>query len=97
MKSQLIGKDTDAGKDRGQEEKEVTEDEMVGCHLQLNGREFEQTLADSLKAGKPGVLQSMGSQRVRQPLVAEQQHGLQVQSLVGVLGCHASHSQKIKT
>ena len=32
MKSQLIGKDPDAGKDRGQEEKEVTEDDMVGWH-----------------------------------------------------------------
>ena len=30
VKSQLIGKDTDAGKDGRQEEKEVTEDEMVG-------------------------------------------------------------------
>ena len=70
---------------------------MVGCHHQLKGHEFGHTLGDSLKAGKPGVLQSMGSQRVRQPLAIEQQHGLQVQSLAGVLGCHASHSQKIKT
>jgi len=31
-KSQLIGKDSDAGKDGGQEEKGVTEDEMVGWH-----------------------------------------------------------------
>ena len=31
-KSQPIGKDLDAGKDRGQEEKEVTEGEMVGWH-----------------------------------------------------------------
>ena len=31
-KSQLIGKDPDAGKDRGQEEKEMTEDKMVGWH-----------------------------------------------------------------
>ena len=30
MKSQLFGKDTDVGKDWGQEEKGVTEDEMVG-------------------------------------------------------------------
>ena len=40
-KSQLIGKDPDAGKDWRQEEKEVTEDEMVGWHHQLNGHEFE--------------------------------------------------------
>ena len=30
VKSQLTGKDPDAGKDRGQEEKGTTEDEMVG-------------------------------------------------------------------
>ena len=44
MKSQLIGKDPDAGKDWGQEEKGVTEDEMVGWHHLLNGHEFEQAL-----------------------------------------------------
>ena len=38
---------TDAGKDGGQEEKGVTEDEMVGWHHRLNGHEFEQTLGDS--------------------------------------------------
>ena len=32
VKSRLIGKDPDAGKDRGQEEKRATEDEMVGWH-----------------------------------------------------------------
>ena len=46
-KSQLIGKDRDAGKDWGQEEKEAIEDEMVRWHHQLNGHEFEQTLGDS--------------------------------------------------
>ena len=39
-KSWLVGKDPDAGKDWGQEEKETTEDEMVGWHYQLNGHEF---------------------------------------------------------
>ena len=47
MKSQLTGKDPDAGKDRGQEEKEETEDEMVGWHHLLNGHEFKQTPGDS--------------------------------------------------
>ena len=46
MKSRLIGKDPDAEKDRGQEKKGVTENEIVGWHLQLNGHEFEQTLGD---------------------------------------------------
>ena len=42
----------------------MTEDEMVGWHHQLNGREFGQALGDGGGQGKPGVLQSMGSQRV---------------------------------
>ena len=45
-KSQLTGKDPNAGKDWRQEEKGITEDEKVGCHHQLNGHEFEQTLGD---------------------------------------------------
>ena len=40
-KSWLIGKDSDAGRDWGQEEKGMTEDEMAGWHHWLNGREFE--------------------------------------------------------
>ena len=43
-KSQLIRKDTDAGKDWRQEEQGMTEDEMVGWHHPLDGHEFEQTL-----------------------------------------------------
>ena len=40
-KSPLTGKDPDAGKDWGQEEKQGTEDEMVGWHHWLNGHEYE--------------------------------------------------------
>ena len=40
-KSWLIGKDSDAGKDWGQEEKGTTEDEMAGWHHWLDGHEFE--------------------------------------------------------
>ena len=43
----FTGKDPDARKDWEQEEKETTEDEMVGWHHQLNGHEFEQTPGDS--------------------------------------------------
>ena len=43
-KSWLTGKDSDAGKDWGQEEKVTTEDEMAGWHHRLIGREFEWTL-----------------------------------------------------
>ena len=39
-KSGLVGKDPDAGKDWGQEEKGMKEDEMVGWHHRLNGHEF---------------------------------------------------------
>ena len=46
VRSWLIGKVSDAGKDWGHEEKGETEDKMVGWHHQLNGREFEQTLGD---------------------------------------------------
>ena len=42
-KSWLTGKDSDAGRDWGQEEKGTTEDEMDGWHHQLDGREFEWT------------------------------------------------------
>ena len=42
VKSRLIGKDPDAGKDWRQEEKGMTEDEMVGWHHRLDGHEFEQ-------------------------------------------------------
>ena len=41
MKKRPIGKDPDAGKELRQKEKGMTEDEMVGCHHQLNGYKFE--------------------------------------------------------
>ena len=41
MKSQLIGKDFDAGRDWRQEEKGMTEDEMAGWHHRLEEHEFE--------------------------------------------------------
>jgi len=43
-KNWLIWKDLDAGQDWRQEEKGMTEDEMVGWHHWLDGREFEQAL-----------------------------------------------------
>ena len=50
-KSWLIGKDPEAGKDWGQQEKGTTEDEMVGWHHQLNGHKFEQALGASDRQG----------------------------------------------
>ena len=45
-KSWLTGKDPDVGKDWGQEEKAVIEDELVGWHHQLSRHELEQTLGN---------------------------------------------------
>ena len=47
VKSWLIGKDPDAGKNWRQEEKGTAENAMVGWHHWLSGHEFEQTLGDS--------------------------------------------------
>ena len=54
MKSLLIGKDADAGKDGRQEEKGTTEDETVGWHHRLEGLDFELTLGDS--GGQGGLV-----------------------------------------
>jgi len=51
VKSQLIRKDSDAGKDWRQEEKGMTEYETVSWHHQLNGHEFEQALEDGIGQG----------------------------------------------
>ena len=50
-KSRLIGKDPDAEKDWRQEEKAMTEDEIIGWHHRLDGHEFEHTLGDSERQG----------------------------------------------
>ena len=62
VKRWLIGKDSDAGRDWGQEEKGTTDDEMAEWHHQLNGSEFEWTLR--VGDGQGGMLLFMGSQRV---------------------------------
>ena len=53
VKSWLIGKDSDAGRDWGQEEKGKTEDETAGWHHWLDGRKSEWTLGDG--DGKGGL------------------------------------------
>ena len=61
VKSQVIGKDPNVGKDCGQEETGASENDMVGWHHRLNGH--GQTWANSgrqCRTGKLGVLQSMG-------------------------------------
>ena len=60
-KSWLIGKDSDAGRDWGQEEKGMTEDEMAGWHHGLNGRESEWTLGVGNGQGGLACSNSWGS------------------------------------
>ena len=59
-----LEKDPDAGKDWGQEEKGMTEDDMVGWHHWLSGHEFRVNSGSWWWTGRTGVLQSMGLQRV---------------------------------
>ena len=61
-KSWLIWKDPDAGKDWGQEEKGMTEDEMAGWHHWFNGHGW--TPGSCWWIGRPGVLWFMGLKRV---------------------------------
>ena len=72
MKNWLIWKDTDAGKDWGQE-KGMTEDEMVGWYHWFDGHEFFVNSRSCWWTGGPGVLQFMGSQRVGHDLATEWQ------------------------
>ena len=62
VKSWLNGKDSDAGRDWGQEEKGMTEDEMPGWHHWLDGHVWVNSRS-WWWTGRPGVLQFMGSQK----------------------------------
>ena len=59
-KNWLLGKDSDAGRDFGQEEKGMTEDEVVGWHHWLEGHEFEWTLGVSDGQGGLKCCSSLG-------------------------------------
>ena len=63
-KSQLFGKDSDAGKDGRQEEKREAEYEMVGRHHCLSGHEFEQTLGDSEGQGSMACCSPWGCKKL---------------------------------
>ena len=60
VKNWLTGKDSDAGRDWGQEEKGMTEDETAGWHNRLDGREFEWTLGDGDGQGGLACCDSWG-------------------------------------
>ena len=70
VKSWLIGKGSDAGRDWGQEEKGTTEDEMTGWHHWLDGWVWVNS-GGWWWIGSPGVLRFMGSQRVGHDWVSE--------------------------
>ena len=59
-KCQLIEKGPDAGKDWGQEEKEVIKDAMVGWHYWFNGHEFEQAPGDGEGQGSLACCSTWG-------------------------------------
>ena len=63
-KSRLIGKDPDYGKDRRQEEKGTTEDEMVGWRHCCNGHEFEQAPEDGEEQGSLACYSSWGHKQL---------------------------------
>ena len=63
-KSWLIGKDSDTGRDWGQEEKGTTEDEMAGWQLLTRWTWVWVNSGSWWWTGRPGVLRFMGLQRV---------------------------------
>ena len=71
VKSWLIGKDSDAGRDWGQEEKGMTEDEIAGWHHWLDGLWLWVNSRSWWWTGRPRVLWFMGSQRVRHDWATE--------------------------
>ena len=73
VKSQLVRKDPDAGKDWRQEEKEMTEDEMVGWHHRLNGLESEQALGDGKGQGSLVCCNPKGCKELGYDWVNEQE------------------------
>ena len=70
-KNWLTGKDPDAEKDRRQEEKETTEDEIVGWHYGLDGHEFEHAPGVGWWTGKPGILHPWSHTEIRHDWVTE--------------------------
>ena len=72
VKNWLTGKNSVTGKDYGQEEKGMTEDEMVGWHHWLSGHEFEPVLENGEEQGSLACCSPWGSQRVRYHWVTEQ-------------------------
>ena len=64
VKNSLIGEDPDVGKDWRQKEKEMTEDEMIGWHHQLNGHESGQAPGDGNGEGSLVCCSSWGQKEL---------------------------------
>ena len=85
VKSWLIRKDPDAGKDWRQEEKGTTEDEMVRWHHQLNGHEFEQAPGDDEGQGSLACCSPWGHRVGHDWATKEQQLHDSVEVLVNAM------------
>ena len=81
-KSQLIGKDPDAGQDWRQKEKGMTEDELVGWHHRHNGHEFKQAPGDGKGQGSLMCYSPWGRKEL-DTAETEQQDTLKMKSVLG--------------
>ena len=91
VKSWLIGKDPDAGKDWRQEKKGMTEDEVVVWHHWLEGHELEKLRELVMdKEAWHSARGSMGSQRVRHNWVTEQNLNLLTEGLASWASVYSS-------
>ena len=81
QRTDSLGKDPDAGKDRRQEEKGTTEDEMVGWHHRLDGHEFEQAPGDGEGQGSLVCCSPWGCKESDTTATEQQQHMYYVKSL----------------
>ena len=79
VKNWLIRKDPDSGQDWRQEEKETTEDDMVGCPHQLYGHESEQVLGTGNGQGSLACCTPWGHKKARHYLETEQQQVLNIE------------------
>ena len=93
-KSQLIGKDPDACKDWRQEEKGMTEDEIIGWHHWFKGHEFEQALRDGDGQGSLACCSPWGrkEQARTEPLNNNWAHTPQLESTWALEPAH--HNQR---
>ena len=80
VKNWLTGKDPDAGKDRGQEEKGTTEDEMVRWHHRFDGHECEQAPGDDEGQGSLACCSPWGCKRVGHNWATEHANNLLIPS-----------------